>query len=261
MPHFSSSGAAGEAGVRPLDDERADARDVAPLLLLAVAPGEDEEVIGHVGQRDPGLLPGQHPVAVALHGHRLDRPHVAARPRLGQAVAADLLAARLGDEILPALLLGAPAQQAERVEPRVHRHDDAQRRVEVLELLAGQPEADVVHAGAAVLGGDADAQQAERRHPRQDARVEPMLAIEVVDAGGNLAGAPFPDGLLQQALFFRELQVDHPKRLPCSYSCRTTTAAPRSTPSRSTALVEFAANSRCSVLPNRAQTSSSPMSA
>ena len=71
--------------------------------------------------------------------------------RLGQAVAGDLLALRLRHEVPLLLILGAPGEQRQAVEPGVHRHDHAQRRVDVLELLADEAEADVVHAGAAVL--------------------------------------------------------------------------------------------------------------
>ena len=98
----------------------------------------------------------------------LDAAHVAAGRRLGEPVAGDLPALRLRDEVALLLILGAPREQRQAVEPGVHRHDHAQRRVHVLELLAGEAEADVVHAGAAVLRRHRDAEQAELRHLRQD---------------------------------------------------------------------------------------------
>ena len=48
----------------------------------------------------------------------------------------------------------------------MHRHDHAQRRVDVFELLTDDPEADVVHAGAAILLRHRTAEQAKLRHLR-----------------------------------------------------------------------------------------------
>ena len=99
---------------------------------------------------------------------RLNAARVAAGGRLGQAVGRELVALRLRHQILLLLLFGAPRQQRQTVEARVHRHDHAQRRVDVLQLLAGQAEADVVHAGAAVLLRHRDAQQAQPLHAADD---------------------------------------------------------------------------------------------
>ena len=73
-----------------------------------------------------------------------DSHHVAAGVGLGQAEGGDLLPPGLG--LQPALLLGlaAPAQQGQAVQRQVHREDDPQRGVPVFQLLAGQPQADVV---------------------------------------------------------------------------------------------------------------------
>ncbi len=83
----------------------------------------------------------------------------------------------------------------------MHRHDDAQRRVDVLQLLADEAETDVVHPGAAVLLWHRAAEQAEIGHLRQDIAVEPVLAIEVMDPGRDLARPPFTDGLFEQTVF------------------------------------------------------------
>jgi len=74
----------------------------------------------------------------------------------------------------------------------VHRHDHPQVRVDVLELLAGQAEADVVHAGAAVLGRHRDAEQAELGIWSEGA-LEAVFAVELLNAGSDLARAPLPD--------------------------------------------------------------------
>jgi hypothetical protein len=56
MPHFLLHRPARKAFERTLDDERAEARRIAPLLLLGIGPGDNEEVVRDVGERDPRLL-------------------------------------------------------------------------------------------------------------------------------------------------------------------------------------------------------------
>ena len=75
-----------------------------------------------------------------LDGGGLNAAGIAAGGRLGQAVGRQLLALRLRHQVLLLLLLGAPGEQRQAVEARVHRHDHAQRRVDVFELLAGDAE-------------------------------------------------------------------------------------------------------------------------
>src|SRR5207253_3537891 len=103
---------------------------------------------------------------------RLDATDVAAGAGLCQAVGRDLSALRLGDEIPLFLIFTAPREKREAIETGMHRHDDAERGIDILELLARDPQADVVHAGAAVLLRDRDAEQPEVRHLRKHALVE-----------------------------------------------------------------------------------------
>ena len=104
-------------------------------------------------------------------------------------------------------------QQREAIQAGVHRHDDAQRRVDVLELLADEPEADVVHARAAVLDRHRAAEQAQLRHLRQDGGVEAVLAIELADVRRHFTRPPFADGLFQELLLFTEIEIDHERVL------------------------------------------------
>ena len=166
-------------------------------------------MIGDVGERDPALLAVQDVDAALLDRGRLNRPRIAAGAGFGQAVARDLLALRLRHEVLLLLRLGAPRQQRQAVEAGVHRHDHAQRRVDVLELLAGDAQADVIHARAAVLLRDGNTQKAERRHQRKDIRIEAVLPVEIVNAWGDFARGPFADRLLEQALLVGQVEVDH----------------------------------------------------
>ena len=91
----------------------------------------------------------------------------------------------------------------------MHRHDHAQRRVDVFELFADDAQADVVHAGAAVFGRHRGAEQSQLGHLRQDAAVEAVLAIEVVDLRRDLARAPFAHRALEQLVFFGEIEIKH----------------------------------------------------
>ena len=82
------------------------------LLLLVIRPGDNEEVVRDVGERDPRLLPVQHVPIALFHGGRLDGADVAARARLGQRVAGDHLSLRLRDQVLLFLLPRFPTSAA-----------------------------------------------------------------------------------------------------------------------------------------------------
>src|SRR5207248_10173029 len=110
---------------------------------------------------DPVLLAVQDvDVALAARG-RLQRGHVRAGGGLGEAEAGDLLAARLRDEPALLLLLARVAEERERVQADVDGDERAERGLAALDLLASERLADEVEAGAAVLLGDDDPENAE----------------------------------------------------------------------------------------------------
>ena len=78
------------------------------VLLRAVDDGEDQEVVGNVGQRDPHLGAVEDVVIAIAHDGRLDRTGVGTGVRLGQPKGGDLVAVRLGNEPALLLLFGAP---------------------------------------------------------------------------------------------------------------------------------------------------------
>ena len=96
MPHFSFSVPLENPLNAALDDEGADPGRIALLLLLEIGPGEDEEVVGDVGERDPHLLAGEDVAIALLHRDGLDAAHVAAGRRFGQPVRRDLLPCACG---------------------------------------------------------------------------------------------------------------------------------------------------------------------
>src|SRR5215831_1904488 len=122
----------------PLDDERTDAGRIALLLLCRIGPREHEEVIGDIRERNPAFLAAEDVPIAFPDGRRLNRTGVAAGARLGEAITRELFASCLRHEILLLLRLGAPGEQRQAVKSGVDRHDDAQRRVDVFELLARQ---------------------------------------------------------------------------------------------------------------------------
>jgi len=102
MPHFCVIG--------PLEDEGAEAGGIALLLLGRVSPGDDQEIVGNVGQRDPGLLAVEDVAVALLHRRRLDRARIAARRGFGEAVAGNLGALGLRHQVALLLVLGSPRE-------------------------------------------------------------------------------------------------------------------------------------------------------
>ena len=91
----------------------------------------------------------------------------------------------------------------------MHGHDHAERGIDVLELFARQAESDIVHARASVLHGHGYAKQTQVGHLRQDLRVERVRAVQFLDPRRNFAACPLAHGLLEQALFFSEIEIKH----------------------------------------------------
>jgi hypothetical protein len=123
-------------------------------------------------------------------GHRLNPPRVTAGARLGERVTRDERALRLRCEVALFLIFRTPRQEGEAVQRHVHGENDAQRGVHILELLACETEADVIHARAAVLRRHADAQQTKLGHLSENRRVEAVLAIELANHGRHLGAPP-----------------------------------------------------------------------
>ena len=130
-----------QAGHPALQEECGDA---APTLR-PIGRGEDQEVIGDVGEADPQLLPVQ-PIGLAVAaGRRREVRGIRADAGLGEPERRDLVATRLRDQ--PALLLlgGGPLKERERVQPDMDALDDPERGVGPLQLFAQDREAQVVH--------------------------------------------------------------------------------------------------------------------
>ncbi len=188
--------ARGQTGHAPLDDERAD----ATVFLRPVERGEDQEVVGDVGQADPDLGAVEDVRVAVTTGGRGQAGGVGAGTGLGQPERGQLLALRLGREETLLLILRAPLQQGQRVEPDVHAHHHPKGRIGALELLAQDAQADVVQAGPAVLLGDRCAQEAQLAHPAEHLAVHFVLGVPLADMGLYLGGGEVAHGRLDETV-------------------------------------------------------------
>src|SRR5262249_33186792 len=89
-------------------DERAEPVRIAHLLLFEIGPGKDQEMIGDVGQRDPGLLAVQDVPIAFLNRRRLNRTNVASGAWLRETVTGNLVSLRLRYQVLLFLRLASP---------------------------------------------------------------------------------------------------------------------------------------------------------
>ena len=111
------------------------------------------QTTAEVGDRpvgDPHLGAVQHPVRAALLGVGLHVGRIRAAVRLGEAEAADQLAARHARQVLLLLLLGAEGVDRVHAQRGLHGHEAADAGVAALQFLADQPVADGIQAGAVV---------------------------------------------------------------------------------------------------------------
>src|SRR3989442_5859324 len=153
-----------EALERALHDEGAEPAVVPALLLLLVGPGEDDEVVGDVGEADPHLLAVEDVTVALAHRGGLDADRIAPRVGLGEPVGGDLLPPRLGGQVLLLLVVAAPAQERHAVEAHVQGFDPAQGGVDLSQPLAHATEVRLFHPRPAPLLGDADAEQVQIGH-------------------------------------------------------------------------------------------------
>ena len=133
---------------------------------------------------------------------------------LGEAEAADPLAAgQLGQELL-ALRLGAELEDGQHHQAALHAHHAAVAAVHALDLACDEAVADVVQPGAAVLLRDGGAQQAQLAHLAEDAGVGFLLAEGLEHARAELVLAVGAGGVAHLALVVGELLVQQQRVVP-----------------------------------------------
>ena len=74
-------------------------------------------------------------------------------------------------------------------------HDHPQKGVDVLQLLAGEGEGDVVEPGAAILLRDGETEDAELTHLAQHFGVELALGVPLLDVRCDLSRGEFAHGI------------------------------------------------------------------
>ncbi len=204
-PELAVERAGGQPGHPPLEQERRDAL----VPLRSIDAGEHQEVVGDVREADPDLLAVE-PIAVPiLAGRGLQVAGIGADARLGQPERRELVTLRLRDQPTLALLLGAPLQQGERIQPDVDALDDAERGIGTLELLAEEREADVVHPRSAVGLRDRRAEEPLLGHLREDLAMDLAVLVPLADVRQDLGLGEGAGGSLDELVLVGEREVDH----------------------------------------------------
>src|SRR5438270_10968975 len=115
-----------------------------------IRPRPDHGQAGDPAVGDPGLVAVQHPVRARLAGAGPHAGGVGAEVRLGQAEAADDLAAGHPRQPFLLLLFRAVRPDREHRERPLHRHEAPEARVTGFELEAGEAIADRIRARAPI---------------------------------------------------------------------------------------------------------------
>jgi hypothetical protein len=140
-------------------------------------------------------------VAVAV-GARRDRAGVGAYVRLGQAEAAQRLAARQRNQPAGLLRVGAVGVDRSAHHRVLHADDGARRAVAGGDFLERQREGHVVHAGAAPALGHDHSQRAQFAQRREFRARKVVFAVPARRVGRELLLRERAHGVADQGLFF-----------------------------------------------------------
>ena len=181
-PSFPSSFAGREARRVGRHEE---ARD--PARPLAARAREDERDAGPRAERDEDLRAAEHPVAAVALRARDEARRIRAGARLGQRVAAELLARRERRQQLALLLVRPPPCDRLADEAVVHRDDPPDRRVGPAELLHHEAVRDRVEPHSTVRLGERSAQEADLGELADDRPVHLLRAVPLTRVRQHLA--------------------------------------------------------------------------
>jgi len=174
---------------------------------LGICLGEHERVVGDRRVGDPRLLPVEDVDVAAAERCAPHGGHVGAGSGLGEPEAGELLAASLRHEPALLLVLGAVAEQRQRVEADVHRDQRAERGLAAFDLLARERLGHEVHARAAVLLRDDDAEDAELGEALDHVEVEVVVDVVLDRVRQDPLVDELPHGLLDVPLLVGQLEV------------------------------------------------------
>src|SRR2546423_1797807 len=122
---------------------------IALAALLFIRPAEEKKVIGVVSKTDPHFLAVENVVVAIAAGSRSRADDVRSRARLSQSIGRQLFAFCLRNQVFLFLLFSSPRVKRQRIQTGVHRHCDAQKRVDGFELFTNKTERKVVESRAA----------------------------------------------------------------------------------------------------------------
>ena len=137
--------------------------------------------------------------------------------RFGQSERRQFFAFGLWHEPALLLLFGGPLVEREAVETDVDAHDDAQERVNGLELFTRQREADVVESATTVALRDRQTEDAYLAHPIQDFGMVLAARVPLLNVWGDLPIGETPDHVANLHLLVGVLEIH--ARLLLSFTC------------------------------------------
>ena len=91
----------------------------------------------------------------------------------------------------------------------MHRHRDAQKSVDRFQFLANQAQRNVVEARAAVMFGDADAEQIQLGHLVEDRPLKVLLLVPFFDVRPDFLLRKLAHGLDQGFVVVGKMKIDH----------------------------------------------------
>ncbi|MGY3661463.1 hypothetical protein ACVJ19_008126 [Bradyrhizobium sp. USDA 376] len=180
--------------------------------------GPDHEHVGDRRVRDPHLAAGEAIAVRDLLGAGLHAGWVGAGVRLGQAEAADPLAAGELGQVLLALVLVAIGVDRIHHQRGLHRVHRAVAGIDPLDLARDEAIGDVARVGAAIFLRQRDADQAELTHLVEDLAVGLLFQIGLGDAGQQLVLGIGAGGVAHHTLVFGELLVEQERIVPLERS-------------------------------------------
>ena len=200
--HLAVRAGDGEAGRAFFDDEAADPARAGRRVRL----GEDGAEVGDGAAGDVGLLAVEHVVVAVPDGTRAQVGGIGAGRRLREAEGGAFGAGR--HRAGPALLLLLCAADHDRLRRERRKQEHEAGRAAVLRhLFDGQAECQHARAGAAVLLGDVQAQQADVLEGLEDVLRVLFLLVDLGGARRHLLAGDSARGGLDQLLLLCELEV------------------------------------------------------
>ncbi|MNQ87009.1 hypothetical protein D3C85_1022190 [compost metagenome] len=187
----------------------------ALLAQLRIGDGEDDGKPGAFAVADELLGAIQHPVAIAQLGAGAQVVGFGAGLRLGQAEAADRLAAGQVREPEILLRLAAEIQDRAATDRVMNTHQRTDGAIAGGDFFHGQGIGDVIDVAAAPFFGHHHAEQAQLAHLRYQGVIDPAGFLHGLGLGRDLATGEVAGHVADHALLFTQFEVVHRASLLC----------------------------------------------